>query len=111
MNPIEQVEAEKLAKNVVNRTEALAILATPNRINKWAWISPIALALVGLTQSGGLTWLMGGELVQLNPFNDVFVSIFAWAGFSLAVLAYQEARENRKRLEAALALLDLKKEA
>ncbi|MGL4994540.1 MAG: hypothetical protein ACRC6G_00010 [Deefgea sp.] len=108
MNPIEQVEAEKLAKNAVTRAEALAVLAAPNRTSKWAWISPVCLAFVGLSQSGGLTWLMGGELVQLNPFNDVFVSIFAWAGFSLAALAYQEARQNRKRLEAALALLDLK---
>jgi hypothetical protein len=110
MNPIEQVEAEKLAKNVVNRTEAQAILAIPNRISKWAWMSSVGFAFIGLTQSGGLTWLMGGELVPLNPFNDVFVSILAWAGFSLAALAYQESRQNRKRLEAALALLNLKQD-
>ncbi|WP_297572256.1 hypothetical protein [uncultured Deefgea sp.] len=54
-----------------------------------------------------MTWLMGGKLVPLNPFHDVFVSILAWGGFSLAALAYQEARENRKRLAAALAVLDL----
>ncbi|WP_288841349.1 hypothetical protein [uncultured Deefgea sp.] len=107
MNPIEQIEAEKLATEVVRRANALTVLAAPNRISKWAWTSPVCLAFIGLIQSGGLTWLMGGKLVPLNPFHDVFVSILAWGGFSLAALAYQEARENRKRLEAALALLDL----
>ena len=107
MNPIEQVEAEKLAKDVVKRAEALAILAAPSKVSKWAWISPICLAFVGLTQSGGVQVLLGGEF-KFNNFSYVIVCILAWAGFSLAALAYQEARENRKRLEAALALLNLK---
>ncbi len=34
MNPIEQIEAEKLAKDIVTRAKALAVLAAPNRISK-----------------------------------------------------------------------------
>ena len=107
MNPIEQIEAEKLAKGVVTRAEALAVLAAPNKISKWAWISPACLAFVGLTQSGGVQVMLGGEF-KFNNFSYVIVCILAWAGFGLAALAYQEAKQNRKRLEAALALLDLK---
>lgn len=108
MNPIEQVEAEKLAQSAVSRAEALAILTTPRRAAKAAWIAPIAMGFIGFINSGALDWIHAGEL--LKNLNYVMMSVFAWSGIQLAALAYEESRQNRKRLEAALVLLDLKKE-
>lgn len=109
MNPIEQIEAEKLAKDTVTRAEAFAILAEPVKSSTWDWISVICLAFLGLTQSGGLVWLFANESPKFSNLNYVFVSVVAWGSYGLAGFALREARQNRRRLEAALALLNLKK--
>jgi hypothetical protein len=108
MNPIEQVEAEKLAQDAVSRAEALAILATPRRISKNGWFAALGMGFTGFVFSGAFDWISSGEL--LKNINYVLISVFAWSGMILAALAYDESRQNRKRLEAALVLLDLKQE-
>ncbi|MBM5569962.1 MULTISPECIES: hypothetical protein [Deefgea] len=108
MNPIEQVEAEKLAQNVVTRTEALAVFANRSKVSKWDWLVALSGCGIGLLQSGGIEWIGSGEIWKSSHLNHALVYIMAWGGFFLAVAAYIRSRENTKRLEAAILLLNQK---
>ncbi|QZA78250.1 hypothetical protein K4H28_02170 [Deefgea tanakiae] len=108
MNPIEQIEAEKLSQNVVTRIEALAVLANRRKVSKWDWLLAISGCGIGLLQSGGIEWIGSGEIWKSSHLNHVLVYIIAWSGFFLAAATYIRSRENTKRLEAAISLLNQK---
>lgn len=95
MEPRLQISAERLAKSVASRADALEIMDA--RQPKLSFLNACAAVLFG----AGISWLAA----HTGPGTPFIVGVPAGAGFLLAANSYFECIRLRKRLDAAVVLI------
>ncbi|MBS1144951.1 MAG: hypothetical protein H6R14_2357 [Proteobacteria bacterium] len=95
MNIVNQLEGNRIAKEVTAQAEALALIrARPTNFSQWHYV----LAIVAGGCIGALN-AYAGEYAQL------FMGMSAGIGFFVGVVAFQECLKLRRRFDAAIVLL------
>lgn len=92
---VNRIDGERIAKRVVRREEALGVLK--ERAPLFSWLDGLGLVAAVC---------IGMELGTLNGDFHWLASGAGGIGFYLAMLAYVECLRLRRRLNAAIALIE-----
>lgn len=98
MNPVTQLDGERIAAAVTERAKAVETLAKTER-NARSFIDFLII-------TGGSA--LGSFLTTPSHFNHTLVSGAASVGLTLAVLGYRQAVIARRRVDALLVLTQSK---